>query len=44
VQGISPACGRSVGAQYYYIGAEEQLLVAIHDRVTDEVMDGAART
>jgi AcrR family transcriptional regulator len=31
------------GALYYYIGSKEQLLVAIHDRVMDEVMLGANR-
>ncbi|CAO5191866.1 TetR/AcrR family transcriptional regulator, cholesterol catabolism regulator [Frankia sp. AiPs1] len=31
------------GALYYYIGSKEQLLVAIHDRVMDEVMLGADR-
>ncbi|MDT3444047.1 MULTISPECIES: TetR/AcrR family transcriptional regulator [unclassified Pseudofrankia] len=31
------------GALYYYIGSKEQLLVAIHDRVMDEVMVGADR-
>jgi AcrR family transcriptional regulator len=31
------------GALYYYIGSKEQLLVAIHDRVMDEVMAGADR-
>ena len=31
------------GALYYYIGSKEQLLAAIHDRVMDEVMLGAAR-
>jgi AcrR family transcriptional regulator len=31
------------GALYYYIGSKEQLLVAIHDRVMDEVMSGADR-
>jgi TetR/AcrR family transcriptional regulator, cholesterol catabolism regulator len=31
------------GALYYYIGSKEQLLVAIHDRVMDEVLLGAAR-
>jgi AcrR family transcriptional regulator len=31
------------GALYYYIGSKEQLLVAIHDRVMDEVMIGADR-
>jgi AcrR family transcriptional regulator len=31
------------GALYYYIGSKEELLVAIHDRVMDEVLLGAAR-
>jgi AcrR family transcriptional regulator len=31
------------GALYYYIGSKEKLLVAIHDRVMDEVMLGADR-
>ncbi|MCU1387018.1 MAG: transcriptional regulator, TetR family [Ilumatobacteraceae bacterium] len=31
------------GALYYYIGSKEHLLVAIHDRVMDEVMIGADR-
>lgn len=31
------------GALYYYIGSKEQLLAAIHDRVMDEVLAGAAR-
>lgn len=31
------------GALYYYIGSKQQLLVAIHDRVMDEVLQGAAR-
>ncbi|MCW5832930.1 MAG: TetR family transcriptional regulator [Labilithrix sp.] len=31
------------GALYHYIGSKEQLLVAIHDRVMDEVMLGADR-
>jgi TetR/AcrR family transcriptional regulator, cholesterol catabolism regulator len=31
------------GALYYYIGSKERLLVAIHDRVMDEVMLGADR-
>src|ERR1700743_1056188 len=31
------------GALYYYIGAKEELLAAIHDRVMDEVMLGADR-
>ncbi len=31
------------GALYHYIGSKEALLVAIHDRVMDEVMLGAER-
>ena len=31
------------GALYHYIGSKEELLAAIHDRVMDEVMVGAAR-
>jgi AcrR family transcriptional regulator len=31
------------GALYHYIGSKEQLLADIHDRVMDEVMDGANR-
>jgi TetR/AcrR family transcriptional regulator, cholesterol catabolism regulator len=31
------------GALYYYIGSKEELLAAIHDRVMDEVLAGAAR-
>jgi len=31
------------GALYYYIGSKEKLLVAIHDRVMDEVLLGADR-
>jgi len=31
------------GALYHYIGSKEELLVAIHDRVMDEVMLGAER-
>jgi TetR/AcrR family transcriptional regulator, cholesterol catabolism regulator len=31
------------GALYYYIGSKEQLLVAIHDRVMDEVLASADR-
>lgn len=30
------------GALYHYIGSKEELLAAIHDRVMDEVMMGAA--
>lgn len=31
------------GALYYYIGSKEELLVAIHDRVMDEVLLGGER-
>jgi AcrR family transcriptional regulator len=31
------------GALYHYIGSKEQLLAAIHDRVMDEVLQGADR-
>jgi TetR/AcrR family transcriptional regulator, cholesterol catabolism regulator len=31
------------GALYHYIGSKEELLAAIHDRVMDEVMEGATR-
>lgn len=31
------------GALYHYIGSKEELLVAIHDRVMDEVLAGADR-
>jgi AcrR family transcriptional regulator len=31
------------GALYHYIGSKEELLAAIHDRVMDEVMEGAER-
>jgi AcrR family transcriptional regulator len=31
------------GALYHYIGSKEELLAAIHDRVMDEVLLGAAR-
>jgi AcrR family transcriptional regulator len=31
------------GALYHYIGSKEALLAAIHDRVMDEVMQGAER-
>ena len=31
------------GALYHYIGSKEELLVAIHDRVMDEVIAGADR-
>src|SRR3954470_20265570 len=45
--GIAELCevnGLGKGAFYYYIGSKEELLVAIHDRVMDEVMLGAERT
>jgi TetR/AcrR family transcriptional regulator, cholesterol catabolism regulator len=44
--GIAELCevnGFGKGAFYYYIGSKEELLAAIHDRVTDEVMLGADR-
>jgi len=44
--GIAELCavnGFGKGAFYYYIGSKEELLAAIHDRVMDEVMVGAAR-
>jgi AcrR family transcriptional regulator len=31
------------GALYHYIGSKEELLAAIHDRVMDEVLQGAER-
>ena len=31
------------GALYHYIGSKEELLGAIHDRVIDELIAGAAR-
>jgi AcrR family transcriptional regulator len=31
------------GALYHYIGSKEELLAGIHDRVMDEVLQGAAR-
>jgi TetR/AcrR family transcriptional regulator, cholesterol catabolism regulator len=40
---LSEANQLGKGALYYYIGSKEQLLVAIHDRVMDEVMLGADR-
>lgn len=40
---LCEANGLGKGALYYYIGSKEELLVAIHDRVMDEVMAGAAR-
>jgi AcrR family transcriptional regulator len=44
--GIAELCtvnGLGKGAFYHYIGSKEELLVAIHDRVMDEVMMGADR-
>ncbi len=44
--GIQELCevnGFGKGAFYYYIGSKEELLAAIHDRVMDEVLAGAAR-
>ena len=38
---LCEANGVGKGALYYYIGSKEQLLVAIHDRVMDEVLAGA---
>ena len=37
------ANGLGKGALYHYIGSKEELLAAIHDRVMDEVMQGADR-
>jgi AcrR family transcriptional regulator len=44
--GITELCAANdlgKGALYHYIGSKEELLAAIHDRVMDEVMAGAAR-
>jgi AcrR family transcriptional regulator len=44
--GINELCaenGLGKGALYHYIASKEELLAAIHDRVMDEVMLGAAR-
>jgi AcrR family transcriptional regulator len=44
--GINELCDANElgkGALYHYIGSKEGLLVAIHDRVMDEVMTGADR-
>jgi TetR/AcrR family transcriptional regulator, cholesterol catabolism regulator len=44
--GINELCAANdlgKGALYHYIGSKEALLVAIHDRVMDEVMVGAER-
>ena len=40
---LCEANGLGKGALYYYIGSKEELLAAIHDRVMDEVLAGAAR-
>jgi len=40
---LSEANRLGKGALYYYIGSKEKLLVAIHDRVMDEVLAGAER-
>lgn len=40
---LCEANGLGKGALYYYIGSKEQLLLAIHDRVLDEVLAGAER-
>jgi TetR/AcrR family transcriptional regulator, cholesterol catabolism regulator len=42
--GLTELCaanGLGKGALYHYIGSKEELLAAIHDRVMDEVMQGA---
>jgi len=44
--GITELCAANdlgKGALYHYIGSKEELLVAIHDRVMDEVMASADR-
>ena len=44
--GINELCDANdlgKGALYHYIGSKEGLLAAIHDRVMDEVMEGADR-
>lgn len=44
--GINELCDANElgkGALYHYIGSKEGLLVAVHDRVMDEVMRGADR-
>jgi AcrR family transcriptional regulator len=44
--GLSELCaanGLGKGALYHYIGSKEALLAAIHDRVMDQVMQGADR-
>jgi AcrR family transcriptional regulator len=40
---LCEANGLGKGAFYHYIGSKEELLVAIHDRVMDEVLLGADR-
>ncbi|HWI43152.1 MAG TPA: TetR/AcrR family transcriptional regulator [Nocardioides sp.] len=40
---LCTANGIGKGALYYYIGSKEELLVAIHDRVMDEVIAAADR-
>ena len=40
---LCEANGLGKGAFYHYIGSKEELLVAIHDRVMDEVLLGAER-
>src|SRR3546814_20358368 len=40
---LCDANGLGKGAFYHYIGSQEELLAAIHDRVMDEVMLGAER-
>jgi TetR/AcrR family transcriptional regulator, cholesterol catabolism regulator len=44
--GLNELCdanGLGKGALYHYIGSKETLLAAIHDRVMDEVLQGADR-
>jgi AcrR family transcriptional regulator len=44
--GITELCAANdlgKGALYHYIGSKEELLAAIHDRVMDEVVQGAQR-
>lgn len=44
--GLTELCdvnGLGKGALYHYIGSKEALLAAIHDRVMDEVLQGADR-
>ena len=40
---LCDANGLGKGAFYHYIGSKEELLAAIHDRVMDEVLQGADR-